>query len=164
MLLLGELTSNNWHVGVKLFIAVLIIGLGVMCVIFKVMFVAWLYRLEKKLNNYLQSLNSELENPDHNRLQVCTYKTSIALFIAISIMFTYHSNTNIQFPYCDDESAISVSCLNLSYFINFKENKALKDERNDTTVPIVLCKLEEDDSDTKPVDGEYPSLQVYSSP
>ena len=67
---MGELTSNNWHVGVKLFIALLIIGLGVICVIVKVTFVVWLYRLEKKLKDYLQSLDSELENPDHTTLQV----------------------------------------------------------------------------------------------
>ena len=64
-LLLSELTSNNWHVGVKSTIAVLIIGLSVICVLIKLTFVVWLYHLEKKLNNYLQSFVNKKKDADH---------------------------------------------------------------------------------------------------
>ena len=72
-ILFGELTSNSWHVGIKIFIALLIISLGIICVIAKIMFVVWLYRLEKKLKDYLESLDSELESPDYATLQVKLY-------------------------------------------------------------------------------------------
>lgn len=55
----------------------------------------------------------------------------------------------MQFPQCDDENAISVSCLDLYYSVTlYKENKALKDEKDDKTAPLVLHNLEEDDPDS----------------
>lgn len=63
-LLLGELTSNNWHLGVKILIAVLINSIALLCVVMKITFVLWLSRLEKKQNNYLESLDEELECTD----------------------------------------------------------------------------------------------------
>lgn len=63
-LMLGQLTSNNWHLSVKILIAVLIIGLALLCVMMKITFVLWLYRLEKKQNDYLESVDEELECTD----------------------------------------------------------------------------------------------------
>ena len=69
-LILGELTSNNWRLGVKVFIVILIVGIGITCVIIKVMFFTWLYVLEKKLSNYLHSLYKKVASPNHAQLQV----------------------------------------------------------------------------------------------
>ena len=63
-LLLGELTSNNWHLGVKILIAVLINGIALLCVVMKITFVLWLSRLEKKQNGYIESADEELECTD----------------------------------------------------------------------------------------------------
>ena len=51
----------------------------------------------------------------------------------------------MQFPYCDDESAMSVSCLDLCYSVTFEK---LMDERDDKIAPYVLKELEEDDTDS----------------
>lgn len=67
---LGELTSNNWHMGIKIFISVLIIGLAVLCVVIKIVFILWLILLEKKQGNYLTSLDDELESTDNTMLPV----------------------------------------------------------------------------------------------
>ena len=69
-LVLGELTSNNWHIGVKIFVAVLIIGVALVCVIFKMLFMLWLLWLEKKQFHYINSLDEEIESVDHATLQV----------------------------------------------------------------------------------------------
>lgn len=61
----------------------------------------------------------------------------------------------MQFPYCDEKSAISVSCLDLCYAVKFKDNKALKDERKDKTAPVVLRDLDEDGSDLESENGSY---------
>ena len=68
--LIGELTSNNWHLGVKIFIITLVVGIAVICVIMKLHFDAWLYVLEMKLNRYLDSLYNKQGNPAHVRPQV----------------------------------------------------------------------------------------------
>ena len=68
--LFGELTSNNWHLGVKIFIIALVLGIAVICVIVKLQFDTWLYVLETKLNRYLDSLDNKQENPAHARPQV----------------------------------------------------------------------------------------------
>ena len=67
---LGELTSNNWHTGVKIFIAVLIAGLAALTVLGKIVFCLWLLRLEKKQRDYLKSLKPERNTQDNNTLQV----------------------------------------------------------------------------------------------
>ena len=66
----GELTSNNWHLGVKIFIITLVIGIAVICVIVKLQFNTWVYVLERKLNKYLDSLYSKQEDRGHVRPQV----------------------------------------------------------------------------------------------
>ena len=55
----------------------------------------------------------------------------------------------MQCPTCDDDNAISLSCLDLSYSVTlYKERKDLKDEKIDKTAPFVLHNLEDDDNDT----------------
>lgn len=44
---------------------------------------------------------------------------------------------------CEEEDAIAVSCLDLSYSISFKQSKKVKDERTDKTEALVLNELEE---------------------
>ena len=77
-LILGQLSSNNWHLGIKLFIVVLVIIIAVFCFLVKLAFTFWLYQLEKKLNNYLQSLH-KAGSPNHAILQV-----SLAVHIDIA--------------------------------------------------------------------------------
>ena len=67
---LGELTSNNWHTGIKIFIALLIAGLAVVCVAIKILFACWLLRLEKKQYDYINSLDKKLECTNQPTLQV----------------------------------------------------------------------------------------------
>lgn len=77
---LGELTSNNWHFGIKIGIAVLIVVIAVLCVMMKLVFRFWLYRLEKKQTNYLDSLdNDELEVTDSATLPVMRYQYCLLL-------------------------------------------------------------------------------------
>ena len=64
-LLLGELTSNNWHIGVKSTIAVLIVGISIISVLIKLTFAIWLYHLEKKLNDYLRSFLNKKKDADY---------------------------------------------------------------------------------------------------
>ena len=55
----------------------------------------------------------------------------------------------MQCPTCDNDNAISLSCLDLSYSVTlYKERKDLKDEKKDKTAPFVLHNLEDDDTDT----------------
>ena len=61
-LILGEPTSNKWHIGVKLAIVVLVVGLSITCIVIKWMFFVWLHHLEKKLNSYLHSFDNKLES------------------------------------------------------------------------------------------------------
>lgn len=58
-----------------------------------------------------------------------------------------------QFPYCDEKTAISVSCLDLYYAVTFKDTKAFKDEKKDKTAPVVLQNLDEEDSDCGSEEG-----------
>ena len=48
-LILGEPTSNKWHIGVKLAIVVLV-GLSITCIVIKWMFFVWLHHLIKQLS------------------------------------------------------------------------------------------------------------------
>ena len=43
----------------------------------------------------------------------------------------------LQFPDCDDEDAISVSCLDIYYTVKFKKTKVLDDKDNKIT-PLLL--------------------------
>ena len=61
-LILGEPTSNKWHIGVKLAIVVQVVGLSITCIVIKWMFFVRLHHLEKKLNSYLHSFDNKLES------------------------------------------------------------------------------------------------------
>ena len=74
---LGELTSNNWHIGIKIGIVVLINAIAVFCVTMKLASKFWLYRLEKKQTDYLESLDDELEAIDSATLPVMRYQHTI---------------------------------------------------------------------------------------
>ena len=54
-----------------------------------------------------------------------------------------HTHTHTQFPYCEDEDAISVSCLDVHYSVSFRTKKAVKDEKKDQTAPVVLNDIAE---------------------
>lgn len=56
---LDELTSNNWHFGIKIFIASVVGILAITCVLIKLLFSFWLLRLEKKQSGYLKSLDKD---------------------------------------------------------------------------------------------------------
>ena len=77
--LFGELTSNNWHVGVKIFITSLVVCIAVICVIVKLQFDTWLYLLERKLNMYLDSLYNKQESPAHVRPRVSNFVTDVII-------------------------------------------------------------------------------------
>ena len=62
-LILGEPASNKWHIGVKLAIVVLVVGLSITCIVIKWMFLCgFIIILEKKLNSYLHSFDNKLES------------------------------------------------------------------------------------------------------
>ena len=68
----------------------------------------------------------------------------------VEYLLSIHNNNVIiifimQCPTCDNDSAISLSCLDLSYFVTlYKERKDFKDEKNDKTAPFILHNLEDD--------------------
>ena len=64
MLILGELTSDNWPLWSKIFIAVLVVGLAVICMLIKIAFMVWLWLLERKQDGYLDSLEEDEEQTD----------------------------------------------------------------------------------------------------
>lgn len=61
---LGELTSDNWPLWSKIVIAVLVIGVAVVCMVVKVMFMVWVCWLERKQDAYLDSLEGDEEQRD----------------------------------------------------------------------------------------------------
>ena len=48
----------------------------------------------------------------------------------------------LQFPDCDDEDAISVSCLDIYYTVKFKKTKVL-DDKDDKIAPLLLDNLDD---------------------
>ena len=87
-LLLGRLTSNNWHLGVKIFIVVMIIGISITCVIIKLLFALWLYIMEKKLNDYLRSLY-KMASPDCAKVKVRLLVTIIFQELGVQIKLQF---------------------------------------------------------------------------
>ena len=85
-LILGEPTSNKWHIGVKLAIVVLVVGLSITCIIIKWMFFVWLHHLEKKLKSYLQSFDNKLESSNRVIPQV-NKSTIVYLLLAPSSLY-----------------------------------------------------------------------------
>ena len=58
---LGDLTSNNWPLWSKIIITVFVVSLAVFCIIAKLVFVVWLFWLEKKQDAYLEQLEGDEE-------------------------------------------------------------------------------------------------------
>ncbi len=69
---LGDLTSNNWAMWLKILIATMVVAVGVIAVAIKLLFVLWLWWIQRKQALYLESLDRSLEQSD-NKLQVCLY-------------------------------------------------------------------------------------------
>lgn len=67
-LLVEELTSNSWHIGIKIFIAILFIGLLITCIIMKAIFKLWLVLLERRQNAYLKSLKHDSFLEEHSEV------------------------------------------------------------------------------------------------
>ena len=65
----GELTSNNWHLGLKITIAILTAGFTVLCLMMKLIFGVWLCWLNWKQNTYLDTLDMD-EDEAEDKLQV----------------------------------------------------------------------------------------------
>ena len=60
-------------------------------------------------------------------------------------MHTYVHIFIMQCPHCDNDNAISLSCLDLYYSVTlYTEKKDLKDEKKDKTSPFVLHNLDKD--------------------
>ena len=72
-LVLGELTSNNWPLWSKIIVAILVVGLAMVCVLIKMAFVIWVWWLERKQDAYLESLEGGDEEDTDAKLQVRTY-------------------------------------------------------------------------------------------
>ncbi len=66
---LGDLTSNNWPTWSKVLIVSVIVAVGVFAVVMKLLFVIWLWWVERKQVLYLESLDSNCEG-ESNKLQV----------------------------------------------------------------------------------------------
>ena len=213
---LSSLMSNNWHPGAKVAIAVVIIGIAAICLLMKMLFVIWLFWLERKQDAYLDSLEVDLEN-DEGVLQVCHLHVHVHACLHIHIhthshvrthlpythtcthtqahtthtyartnthhthrhtphTHTHHTHhtththtttphththththtTHTQFPYCVDEDAISVSCLDVNYSVSFRAKKAVKDEKKDQTAPVVLNDIAESSDEEDLLDGGLP--------
>ena len=66
---LGSLTSNNWATVGKAAVAIVIVGVTILCLIMKLIFGLWLCRLNWKQNAYLDTLEKDLEEAE-DQLQV----------------------------------------------------------------------------------------------
>ena len=66
---LGQLTSNNWPLGVKTIVVLLILGVTFLCMMLKFIFGLWLCRLNWKQNSYLDTLDTD-EDEAVDKLQV----------------------------------------------------------------------------------------------
>ena len=62
--MVGELTSNNWPVWAKITIASAIIGIALLCLLGKILFALWMYQLDKKQDEYLESLDQQLQTAE----------------------------------------------------------------------------------------------------
>ena len=91
---LGSLTSNNWPTWSKIFIAGLIVGIGVAAMIMKAIFVLWLLWIEKNQKQYLTSLEGNFIGEDHSKLQVCYRYLCVgrgSLVVSATLSSPYHS-------------------------------------------------------------------------
>ncbi len=76
MFVLGEPNSNSWLPSSKVMLVLVVVGVAVLCILMKVVFVVWMWRLEWKQQLYLWSLGNESYTADiETALQVCTTDT-----------------------------------------------------------------------------------------
>ena len=90
---LGELTSNNWPPWAKILIVSIVLGIAVFALLMKVVFVIWLYVLERKQDSYLDSLDNsdDVESSiSDSHLQVCDPLSSCQSFICLSISLSIY--------------------------------------------------------------------------
>lgn len=59
-----------WHIGVRIVIATLIVGVALSCIVVKVLFCLWLIKVEKNQGYYLNSLETSLQSPAQVMMQV----------------------------------------------------------------------------------------------
>ena len=81
---LFSITSNNWPEWVKFLVITVIILIPIACIIFKGLFVAWLFVLERKQLAYLDSFYDT--ESGINKLQV-----NIITFFLVSLNMNYSS-------------------------------------------------------------------------
>ena len=67
---LGELTSNNWPLWAKITISSAVVGTALLCLLGKILFAIWIYQLDKKQDDYLESLDQQLQVAETSALQV----------------------------------------------------------------------------------------------
>ena len=92
----GELTSNNWHLGLKIIIAVLIVGVSVLCVVMKLIFGLWLCWLNWKQNTYLDTLDAD-EDEAEDKLQVRRMMDSLRILRNLGTTTSYILESSV-FP------------------------------------------------------------------
>ena len=64
MFILDELQSDNWLPGIKVLLVLVVIGVVIACVVVKVIFLLWLWKLEWKQQLYLGLLGDESYTTD----------------------------------------------------------------------------------------------------
>ena len=62
------------------------------------------------------------------------------------------ANTCFQFPHCEESDAVSVSCLDIHYYVTTKAKTPVIDDQLSDTEPIVLGTIIEDVED---LDGSF---------
>ena len=76
---LGELTSNNWPLWSRILIVAIILSIAVVTLLFKMLFVCWLFVLERKQDAYLESLENDYEETDG------TLMVSVGLCVCVCV-------------------------------------------------------------------------------
>ena len=77
MFILGELDSNSYLPSSKVMLVLVVVGVAVFCILMKMIFVVWLWRLEWKQQLYLWSLGNESYTADiETALQVSVAASS----------------------------------------------------------------------------------------
>ena len=80
---LGELTSNNWPIWGKSLIAGVVVVIVLCMLLTKILFVIWLFCLERKQSGYLEQLDGNIESSQSSlnlevgpsiSLPLCLYK------------------------------------------------------------------------------------------
>lgn len=85
---LSALTSDNWPLWSKIIVAIIVVGLAVVCMLIKMAFVAWIWWLERKQDAYLDSLEGRDVEETDAKLQVRQNSESI-FYNRISNTCTY---------------------------------------------------------------------------